>query len=100
MLKLTQQPSGIVLAVRATPSARRNAISGIHDGMLKISVTAAPDDGRANAAIVELLAKSLKISKSRVQLLSGATQRHKKFLLQDVDLDTVTALAASNTNKS
>lgn len=96
MLNLTSHASGVVLPVRATPSARRNAISGIHDGMLKISVTAAPEDGRANQAIVALLAKSLKISKSRVHLLSGATQRQKKFLLEDVDLDTVASLASDD----
>lgn len=95
MLKLTCQLNGVILPVRATPSAKRNAISGIHDGMLKISVTAPPDDGRANAAIVKLLAKALKISKSRVQLLSGATQRQKKFLLEDVEPATVASLATS-----
>ena len=67
--------------------------------MLKISVTAPPDDGRANAAIVELLAKALKISKSRVQLLSGTTQRQKKFLIEDVDLATVASLAAQHAPK-
>ncbi|MCA9183800.1 MAG: DUF167 domain-containing protein [Planctomycetales bacterium] len=92
MLDLTCLPTGVILPVRATPSANRNAITGIHDGMLKITLTAPPDDGRANAAIVALLAKSLKISKSRVQLLSGATQRQKKFLLVDVDPTTVASL--------
>lgn len=96
MLKLTSQLNGVILPVRATPSAKRNAIGGIHDGMLKISVTAPPDDGRANAAIVKLLAKSLKISKSRVQLLSGATQRQKKFLLEHVELDIVASLGTSS----
>ncbi len=81
--------------MRATPGAKRNAITGIHDGMLKISVTAPPDDGRANAAIVALLAKSLKISKSRVQLLSGPTQRQKKFMLVDVDPAIVASLGES-----
>lgn len=96
MLKLTSQLNGVILPVRATPSAKHNAIGGIHDGMLKISVTAPADDGRANAAIVKLLAKALKISKSRVQLLSGATQRQKKFLLEDVELATVASLATSD----
>lgn len=99
MLNLTHHPSGVVLPVRATPSARRNAICGVHDGMLKISVTAPPEDGRANAAIIKLLAKSLKISKSRVQLLSGVTQRQKKFLLEGVDLATAACLASEHVSK-
>ncbi len=92
MLEISCVPNGVILPVRATPAAKRNAITGIHDGMLKVSVTAPPDDGRANAAIVALLAKSLKISKSRVQLVSGATQRQKKFLLADVDPNVVVGL--------
>ncbi len=93
LLELISRPDGVVLPVRATPAAKRNAIGGVHAGMLKVCVTAPPDDGRANAAIIELLAKSLKISKSRVQLLSGATQRQKKFLLADADLAMVAKLA-------
>lgn len=85
MLNLQATPEGILLSVRATPGAKKNAIQGIHDGMLKVSVTAAPEDGKANAAIVVLLAKKLNISKSRVQLVMGATQRQKKFLLIDVE---------------
>lgn len=80
-----QVADGIVIAVWAQPGAKKNGIVGVHHGMLKIAVTAPPEDGRANAAIVQLLAKKLKLSKSRVVLQSGATQRQKKFLLVGVD---------------
>lgn len=52
--------------------------------MLKIAVTAPPEQGRANAAVIELLARRLGIAKSRIELVSGATHRHKKFLLDGV----------------
>ncbi len=80
-----QVAEGIVIAVWAQPGAKKNGFVGVHNGMLKIAVTAPPEDGRANAAIVQLLAKELKLSKSRVVLQSGATQRQKKFLLVGLD---------------
>lgn len=96
MLNLQATPEGILLSIRAAPGAKKNAIRGIHDGMLKISVTAAPEDGKANAAIAELLAKKLNVSKSRVQLVMGATQRQKKFLLVDVEAAEVERLIQSS----
>lgn len=95
MLELQSTSDGVTLVVRATPGAKKNSIQGIHAGMLKVSVTAAPEDGKANAAIVQLLAKSLKVSKSRVQLLAGATQRQKKFLLVGLDAQAVAQLVES-----
>jgi uncharacterized protein (TIGR00251 family) len=96
LLELQTTPTGVVLPVRAAPGAKKNAIQGIHAGMLKVSVTAAPEDGKANAAIVQLLSKALKISKSRVQLMSGATQRQKKFLLVGLDAAAVEQLVVTD----
>ena len=96
MLELQTTPTGVVLPVRAAPGAKKNAIQGIHAGMLKVSVTAAPEDGKANAAIVQLLSKALKISKSRVQLMSGATQRQKKFLLVGLEAAAVEQLVKTD----
>ncbi len=77
---------GVILYVRATPKASRNAITGIVEGAnqrleLKISVTAVPDGGRANEAILNLLAKEWKLLKSPMRVLSGATHRHKVILI-------------------
>ncbi len=83
---------GIVIPVWAQPGARKNAILGVTNAMLKIAVTAPPEDGRANAAIAELLAKQLGVSKSRVQLLSGTKHRHKKFLLVGIEADALQVL--------
>lgn len=70
--------SGATIAVRATPKASANRI--VPDGgVLRVYVTAAPDKGRANAAIIKLLAKSLGIPKTRVTLIRGETGRDKVF---------------------
>jgi uncharacterized protein (TIGR00251 family) len=68
---------GCTLAVRIQPGARKNAVTGIHDGALKISLTTPPVDGRANEALIEFLADSLHIPKARVAMVVGAMNRSK-----------------------
>ncbi len=64
------------LAVRVTPGAREEAIT-IVDGRILVKVRAKPDDGKATAAVLELLAEALGIGISRLELLRGATSREK-----------------------
>lgn len=71
---------GAEIRLRVTPRARRNAIS-VEDGVIRVHVTAAPADGKANAAVVKLLSKSMGVAKSRLTLLRGASSRDKLFRL-------------------
>jgi uncharacterized protein YggU (UPF0235/DUF167 family) len=64
------------LAVRVTPGARAEALV-ILDGKLFAKVRAKPEDGKANAAVIELVASALGVAPSRLQLLRGATSREK-----------------------
>ena len=59
MIRFEAHAQGTILPVRAHPGARRNEIRGEHDGALRVSVTAAPEKGKANKAIIELLAEAL-----------------------------------------
>jgi len=73
---------GVRLFVRASPRASRNAVQGLAPGadermQLKVSVTAVPEDGKANAAIIELLAKAWRIPKSSIGVVAGGTDRSK-----------------------
>ena len=72
--------SGAEFHCRVTPRARREGISET-EGMIKIAVSAPPEDGRANAAVVEALALALGVAKTRLSLLRGATSRDKVFRL-------------------
>lgn len=71
---------GALIALRVTPRARRNAIT-LEGELIRCHVTAAPEDGKANHAVIRLLAKSLGVAKSRLTLLRGATSRDKVFRL-------------------
>jgi uncharacterized protein (TIGR00251 family) len=81
MIELTQAKNGVIVPVHAQPGARRNAIVGERAGAIRVAVTAAPDKGKANAAIVELLAEALGCRPSEVGVVSGETSRQKRVLL-------------------
>jgi uncharacterized protein (TIGR00251 family) len=71
----------LILPVRAQPGARKVGVLGEQAGAIKIAVTAPPEDGRANQALVEALRELLGVKRSQVVLLSGATSRNKRFLI-------------------
>jgi uncharacterized protein YggU (UPF0235/DUF167 family) len=68
------------LAVRVTPGARVETLE-IVDNRLVVKVRAQPEDGKANAAVLALLADALGIATSRLQMLRGATSREKLVLI-------------------
>lgn len=69
----------LLLTVYVQPKASRSEIVGIHDDKLKVKVTSAPTDGLANADVIKLLAKTFGVAKSHITLISGHTQRNKRF---------------------
>lgn len=84
ILALRDTPGGCTLPVRVHPGARRNAITGTHDGALKVSLTTPPTDGRANAALIAFLCERLDIARTRVELLTGATSRSKTLRIMEL----------------
>ena len=87
MIKLEACPQGVVLPVRAHAGARSNGIPGEHAGALRVSVTQAPEKGKANNAIVAVLAKQLGWPKSQITLVGGATSTQKRFMIVGMDID-------------
>ena len=64
------------IALRVTPNAKADAIR-IESGQLKVRVSVVPEDGKANKAVIALLAKALGVSKSSVTIVRGETARDK-----------------------
>src|SRR4051812_5279558 len=91
MIELSDHAEGCVLPVRAQPGAKRDGVQGEQNGALKVSVTAPPEDGRANQALVEVLREELGLKRSQVELLSGQTSRDKKFLIRGGDREALEA---------
>ena len=87
MIALSEHGEGLLVGVRAQPGAKRNGVQGERAGALKVAVTAPPQDGRANEALVEVLRDALGLKRSQVELFSGATSRDKRFLIRGVKRD-------------
>lgn len=87
MIEVSEHPEGAVLPVRAKPGARKNELIDEHAGALRVSVTAPPEDGKANEAIVEALAVGLNLRRSQFAILTGATSRDKRFLVRGISVD-------------
>ena len=77
----------VVLRVQVSPGAGRSAVTGRHGDALRVRVAAPPVDGRANAAVVELLATELGLKSADVTVTSGATSRAKRIRLAGLDPD-------------
>jgi uncharacterized protein (TIGR00251 family) len=92
MINFESHPEGVVVPVRVSAGASRDRIMGEHGGALKLSVAAAPERGKANKAVCELVAKALGVSRSQVTVLSGDTSRDKKLLVAGLAIETVQAL--------
>jgi len=87
VIALTAHEGGTILPVRAQPGARKNAILGERGGSLRVAVSVAPERGKANAAIEEVLADAIGCKASQIGLLSGETSRTKRFLISGVTPD-------------
>lgn len=85
-VELTQQNDRVLLPVQAQPGARRNGITGAHDGRLRVAVTQAPEKGKANQALVKVLAKALDLKRSQIELVAGETSAKKRFAISNIEL--------------
>jgi uncharacterized protein (TIGR00251 family) len=86
---------GVVVRVHVQPKSRRDQIVGMHGDRIKLAVTAPPDKGKANDAVVRLIAAALKFSPSRVEILRGDISRQKDLLVRNLNLADVRALLAA-----
>ncbi len=86
---LRQTDAGVEIFLYIQPRASRNTFVKLLGDELKVALTAPPVDGAANKACREFIAKSFKMSKSKVLFISGETSRHKRLLLAEAELTTI-----------
>jgi uncharacterized protein (TIGR00251 family) len=80
---------GVVLTLRVQPRAARSELLDIREGAIRVRLAAPPVDGAANAALLELLSKALKLRKSELAIISGATSRNKRVLAKGLTVQDV-----------
>ncbi|HEX8248862.1 MAG TPA: DUF167 domain-containing protein [Pyrinomonadaceae bacterium] len=84
MIQLAEKNNALVFTVKVVPRASKSEIVGLYDGALKIRLASPPVDGAANAELVKLLSKTLGVSKSAVEILSGQSARTKQVKISGV----------------
>lgn len=87
MLLIENGPAGVTFAIKLHPRARKNAITGELEGTLKVSLTAPPVEGKANAACIEFLANLLMVPRSSVTIASGLSTRRKVIRVTGLSAD-------------
>ncbi len=78
---LSDHPDGLLIDVRVQPKSSQNALVGIHGDAFKVKLNAPPVEGKANKALIQLIAKLLHCPKSSVEIVSGASNRNKRLLV-------------------
>ena len=86
---LSQDPRGVILRLYVQPGSRQSAVIGLHNDRLKVAVTEPPDRGRANAAVIRLIADTFKIARTDMQLLRGDVSRRKDLLIGRISLEAM-----------
>lgn len=94
MVTLEETSQGIVIPIKAQAGARRNGISGEFAGSLRVSVTQAPEKGKANGAIIDVIAEQLKLRRNQIELIAGQTSPQKKFRVTGIGLAELEARVA------
>ncbi len=72
----------IVFNIKVIPASSKSEVTGLYNGMIKAKVAAAPEKGKANQALIELLSKKLNISKSDIAITSGLTSKIKQVSIR------------------
>jgi uncharacterized protein (TIGR00251 family) len=79
----------VVLRLRVQPGARRTAVVGRHGDALKVAVQAPPDQGKANEAVLRLVADVLGVARADVELVGGGANRAKRVAVHGPTADEV-----------
>lgn len=84
MIKSREVEGGIVLSVRVQPNSSKNMVIGQYADQIKIAVTAAPEKGKANKAVIRILSNCLGLKNSDVQIISGEKSRDKIVFVRNI----------------
>ncbi len=83
-IRIQSTSNSLLLPIRVQAGARRNHVGGVHDGRLKVSVTQAPEKGKANREVLKLLASALRVRRSALSLQSGETSPRKLICISEL----------------
>jgi len=82
-------PGGVLVLVKVHTQAGRDRIEGVQAGRLKLSVSAAPEKGKANQAVLTLLSETLGVPRSTLRIVSGEASREKTIVARGASIESV-----------
>lgn len=85
MLEISRKGDACSFGISVKTSSKNSRIIGEESGILKIEVTAPPVEGKANGAIVKLIARSLDVAPSRVSIVAGQKSKKKRIAVSGID---------------
>lgn len=77
--------SPVTITVQVQPKSSSDEIEGVHDGRLKVRISAPPVEGKANERLREVLAKAFDVSKSSIEIIKGKTSKIKTIKISGID---------------
>ena len=83
-LQVQETNAGLLVRLHVLPRARRSEIAGLHNGALKIRITAPPVDDAANRAIIEFFAALLGLPRSGLKIKAGGKSREKTLQIEGI----------------
>jgi uncharacterized protein (TIGR00251 family) len=90
--KISVQGERVIVEVHVLPRAARSAVTGLHDGRLKVALRAPPVDGAANEELIAFFAAALGVARREVTLLRGEKSRQKTLAITGVGVEQLRAL--------
>jgi uncharacterized protein (TIGR00251 family) len=94
-MNLVQKEGGVLLRVKVVPNSSRTQFAGMLGDAVKIKVAQPPEDGKANDAVVRLIAEALGIAPSRVSVTAGHTRPQKEIQIAGLTVEEVDGTLAA-----
>jgi len=93
MIEISRKGDACTFGVSVKTSSRNSRIVGEEGGVLKVEVTVPPVEGKANDAVVKLIARSLDVAPSRVSIVAGHKSKKKRIAISGIDTEPILRLA-------
>ncbi|MCK5237558.1 MAG: DUF167 domain-containing protein [Deltaproteobacteria bacterium] len=86
---LSTSDKGVTIELTVQPRSSRNSIEGVFDNTLKVKLTSPPVDNEANASVIKLFSKVLKVSKESIEITGGVRSKKKRITVSGPDVTEV-----------
>jgi uncharacterized protein (TIGR00251 family) len=82
----------LVFNIKVAPGSSKTEVVGIYNGMLKVRLSAAPEKGKANQALIRLLSEKFNIPKAQITITAGLTSKIKRVSVENITSQTINAI--------